>query len=100
MLGANRGPYGTHRQRRSAFEDKFLVEAGGDPKRAEALRKAYFRPFALKSAKARRQRRLTAPRKPVGHIEKVLAEVADLTDAQRSTLAELLRPARRNGGAS
>jgi hypothetical protein len=41
---------------RKAFEDKFLEEAGGDPKRAEHLRKAYFARLALKSAQARRRR--------------------------------------------
>ena len=28
---------------RQAFEDRFLAEAGGDAKRAESLRRAYFR---------------------------------------------------------
>ena len=41
---------------RSGFEAKFLEEAGGDPQRAESLRKAYFAKLALKSAKARRLR--------------------------------------------
>jgi hypothetical protein len=41
---------------RQALEDKFLTEAGGDPKRAESLRKAYFARMALKSAQARRRR--------------------------------------------
>ena len=41
---------------REAFEDKFLVEADGDPKRAESLRRAYFAELALKSAQARRRR--------------------------------------------
>jgi len=41
---------------RSAFENRFLAEADGDPKRAEALRKAYFARLALKSAQARRRR--------------------------------------------
>lgn len=41
---------------RNAFEDKFLAEASGDPKRAESLRKAYFTRLALKSAQARRRR--------------------------------------------
>lgn len=41
---------------RKAFEDRFLAEAGGDPKRAEHLRKAYFARLALKSAQARRRR--------------------------------------------
>lgn len=41
---------------RKALEDKFLTEAGGDPQRAESLRKAYYARLALKSAKVRRQR--------------------------------------------
>jgi hypothetical protein len=41
---------------RNAFEDKFLEEADGDPKRAASLRKAYFARLALKSAQARRRR--------------------------------------------
>jgi hypothetical protein len=41
---------------RRALEDKFLTEAGGDPKRAEHLRKAHFARMALKSAQARRRR--------------------------------------------
>lgn len=41
---------------RKAFEDKFLAEAGGDAKRAESLRRAYFARLALKSAQARRRR--------------------------------------------
>jgi hypothetical protein len=41
---------------RTAFEDRFLAEADGDPKRAEHLRKAYFARLALKSAQARRRR--------------------------------------------
>jgi hypothetical protein len=41
---------------RRAFEDKFLEEADGDPKRSEHLRKAYFARLALKSAQARRRR--------------------------------------------
>jgi hypothetical protein len=40
---------------RRAFEQKFLDEAGGDPVRAEHLRKAYFARLALKSAQARRK---------------------------------------------
>lgn len=41
---------------REAFERKFLVQAGGDLKRAASLRKAYFARLALASAKARRAR--------------------------------------------
>ncbi|TDT30881.1 hypothetical protein [Naumannella halotolerans] len=40
---------------RAALDAKFLAEAGGDPKRAESLRKAHFQRLALKSAKARRK---------------------------------------------
>lgn len=42
---------------RAALEQKFLDEAGGDPRRAESLRKAYYARLALKSAQARRARR-------------------------------------------
>ena len=40
---------------RRALEDKFLAEAGGDPQRAEHLRKAYYARLAFKSAQARRR---------------------------------------------
>lgn len=39
---------------RDAFEQKFLDAAGGDPKMAAHLRKAYFARLAAKSARARR----------------------------------------------
>lgn len=42
---------------RKAFRDRFLAEAGGDPVRAEHLRKAFYTRLALKSATARRRRR-------------------------------------------
>ena len=42
---------------RKAANDKFLAEAGGDPVRAEHLRKAHYTRLALKSAAARRRRR-------------------------------------------
>ncbi|WP_106819120.1 hypothetical protein [Janibacter massiliensis] len=42
---------------RRALEEKFLAEAGGDPKRAEHLRRAYFQRLALKSAQSRRRAR-------------------------------------------
>jgi hypothetical protein len=57
---------------RTAFEDKFLAEADGDPERAESLRKAYFARLALKSAKARRPR--NGDRKAV--IENRLTELS------------------------
>lgn len=40
---------------RAALNAKFLDEAGGDPVRAEHLRKAHFARLALKSAQARRK---------------------------------------------
>jgi len=42
---------------RKALDDKFLTEAGGDPVKAESLRKAYYARLAFKSAKARRLRK-------------------------------------------
>lgn len=42
---------------RRALDEKFLREAGGDPQRAEHLRKAHFQRLALKSARARRRAR-------------------------------------------
>jgi hypothetical protein len=40
---------------RAALEQKFLDLAGGDPVRAQHLRKAHFAKLALKSAQARRK---------------------------------------------
>jgi hypothetical protein len=40
---------------RAALDAKFLEQAGGDPVRAQHLRKAYFARLALKSARARRK---------------------------------------------
>jgi hypothetical protein len=46
---------------RAALDKKFLDEAGGDPVRAEHLRKAYFARLSLTSAQARRKiKELTA----------------------------------------
>jgi hypothetical protein len=41
---------------RRAFEDKFLAEADGDPRRAESLRRAYYARLAMLSSRARRRR--------------------------------------------
>jgi hypothetical protein len=41
---------------RAALDQKFLDQAGGDPKRAESLRKAYYARLAYQSAKARREK--------------------------------------------
>ena len=40
---------------RAALDQKFLDQAGGDPKRAESLRKAHYARLAFLSAKARRK---------------------------------------------
>lgn len=45
-------------------------------------------------------RRSLAAERITEHIEKILAEAPPLSDEQRTKLAELLRPARRNGGAA
>ena len=42
---------------RKALDAKFLREADGDPKRAEAFRKAFYANLALKSAQSRKRRR-------------------------------------------
>lgn len=42
---------------RRALDEKFLEQAGGDPKRAESLRSAHFKHLALKSAQSRRRAR-------------------------------------------
>lgn len=42
---------------RAAMRAKFLAEAGGDPIKAEHLRKAHYQRLALKSARARRRAR-------------------------------------------
>ena len=42
---------------RKALEDKFLEQAGGDPKRAESIRRTYYLRLAQKSAAARKARR-------------------------------------------
>lgn len=42
---------------RNAFENRFLTLAGGDPKRAEALRKVYYLELAQKSAVVRQRNR-------------------------------------------
>ena len=42
---------------RRALDAKFLEQAGGDPQRAEHLRRAHFKRLALKSAQSRRRAR-------------------------------------------
>lgn len=58
---------------RAALEAKFLAAAGGDPVRAEHLRKAHFARLALKSAQARRKAKQYAEQ-----AEQADAELAEL----------------------
>jgi len=46
---------------RAALDQKFLDQAGGDPVRADHLRKAYFARLSLKSAQSRRKAREATP---------------------------------------
>lgn len=46
---------------RRAFRDKFLAEAGGDPVRAEHLRRVFYARLALASVRSRRRRAGTTP---------------------------------------
>jgi hypothetical protein len=43
---------------RQGLEDKFLREAGGDPKRAQNIRKAHYQRMAIKSAESRRRKKV------------------------------------------
>lgn len=47
---------------RRGFDQRFLNAAGGDPLRAEALRKLHFQRMAAKSARARSRRGAMAKR--------------------------------------
>lgn len=58
---------------RAAMWAKFLAEAGGDPDRAEQLRKAHFLRLAHRSAAARRKSRALQ-----GEADAADAELADL----------------------
>jgi hypothetical protein len=42
---------------RQGLENKFLEQAGGDPKRAANIRQAHYQRMALKSAESRRRRK-------------------------------------------
>jgi len=58
---------------RRAFEQGFLDQADGDPKRAASQRRAYYARLALKSAQSRRRAR-------------ELTEAADAAEAELSAL--------------
>ena len=55
--------------------------------------------YGKNSPQAAQARANFTARRLAHHIEKTLAEAPPLTDEQRTRLAELLRPVRRNGGA-
>ena len=59
---------------RRALDERFLAEAGGDPRRAEHLRKAYYQRLALKSAQSRRR-----AKEATAAAEAAEAELANLT---------------------
>lgn len=54
---------------RRALEDKFLEQAGGDPQRAEHLKKAHFQRLALKSAQARRRAKAATQQADAAEVE-------------------------------
>lgn len=58
---------------RAAMCEKFLAEAGGDPVKAEHLRKAFYQRMALKSAQARRK-----AKEATAELAAVEAEVSEL----------------------
>jgi hypothetical protein len=60
---------------RSAFQQKFLTDADGDPQRAEALRKAYYLGLAQKSAESRRRTKAAREAKRQAHIAALLGSV-------------------------
>lgn len=60
---------------RDAFEQKFLDEADGDPKRAESLRKAHYLEMAQKSAESRRRSRDAKEAARQAHIAALIAEL-------------------------
>lgn len=61
---------------RAALDRRFLDQAGGDPVRAEHLRKAYFTKLALKSAQSRRR-----AKQATADAEQAETELGDLGGA-------------------
>jgi hypothetical protein len=59
---------------RRAFDQKFLDEAGGDPQRAESLRKAFYAEMTLKSIASRRRK------SRIAELQRLLNEEAELDD--------------------
>jgi hypothetical protein len=91
---------------RRGLEAKFLAEAGGDPARAEHIRKAFYARLALKSAQARRRRagkpeESAEPLSPTEQatIKRLVDAAPRLTPAERDKLAVLLEPVRREASA-
>jgi hypothetical protein len=81
---------------RKAFEYKFLAEAGGDAKRAESLRRAYFAKLALKSAQARRRRRAGGADPPTPAPQSISGGTTSPSENRQAVVAE--RIAEMDGG--
>lgn len=62
---------------RRALDDKFLIQAGGDPIRASHLRKAHFARLALKSAQSRRRAREATEAAETAEAEMVALDSGD-----------------------
>ena len=91
---------------RRGLEARFLREAGGDPKRAEHIRKAFYAGLALKSAQARRLRagkpeESAEPLSPteLATIKRLVDAAPRLTPTEREKLSALLEPARHEASA-
>lgn len=63
---------------RTAFENKFLAEADGDPARAESLRKAFYANLVLKSVQSRMRQRAM---REEARRERIAAIIADGGDS-------------------
>lgn len=66
---------------RAARDAKFLEQAGGDPIRAEYLRKAYFARLALASATSRRRAKQLTARAEVAEAELAAESGGDPSEA-------------------
>ncbi len=60
---------------RAGLKQKFLDEAGGDPVRAEHLRKAFYARMALRSAQTRRRAKIAAIEAKIAEAELLEAEL-------------------------
>lgn len=72
---------------RRAFEQKFLDQAGGDPKRAEMLRRAYYARLSALAAESRRKAK--AAREKAAEFEKTAADAEAMLAAAREESGEV-----------